>query len=197
MRRAPRSVRYRVSIRPPTAWCFTPRTSASAGLLLLRMSRSARRSTRKLWKLRIARQDGQCTYCAGRPDADSTRPIRQIRRQPSREGKLPICAEMCSTKSLLAGDGAIIAEIYKERVTQRGLRRGRMGLEDRPIRRASLSDSALRSLREQTIGEPWRMTMTTRLCPHSLLHRHHCVGNPDGDRGNTRDCAATRPGRRT
>jgi formate dehydrogenase iron-sulfur subunit len=29
------------------------------------------------------------------------------------EGKLPLCAEMCSTKSLLAGDGAIIAEIYK------------------------------------------------------------------------------------
>jgi len=25
---------------------------------------------------------------------------------------------MCSTKSLLAGDGAIIAEIYKERVTK-------------------------------------------------------------------------------
>src|ERR1019366_5507957 len=36
------------------------------------------------------------------------------------EGKLPICAEMCSTKSLLAGDGAIIAEIYKERVMKRG-----------------------------------------------------------------------------
>jgi len=26
---------------------------------------------------------------------------------------------MCSTKSLLGGDGAIIAEIYKERVTKR------------------------------------------------------------------------------
>ena len=29
------------------------------------------------------------------------------------EGKLPLCAEMCSTKSLLAGDGEIIAQIYK------------------------------------------------------------------------------------
>jgi len=29
-------------------------------------------------------------------------------------------AEMCSTKSLLAGDGDIIAQIYKERVVQRG-----------------------------------------------------------------------------
>jgi formate dehydrogenase iron-sulfur subunit len=27
----------------------------------------------------------------------------------SGEGKLPVCAEMCSTKSLLAGDGDVIA----------------------------------------------------------------------------------------
>ena len=43
------------------------------------------------------------------------------------EGKLPICAEMCSTKSLLAGDGAIIAEIYKERVMKRGYGSGMWG----------------------------------------------------------------------
>ena len=43
------------------------------------------------------------------------------------EGKLPICAEMCSTKSLLAGDGAIIAEIYKERVMKRGYGSGAWG----------------------------------------------------------------------
>jgi formate dehydrogenase iron-sulfur subunit len=36
------------------------------------------------------------------------------------QGKLPLCAEMCSTKSLLAGDGEIIAQIYKERVIKRG-----------------------------------------------------------------------------
>jgi formate dehydrogenase iron-sulfur subunit len=34
---------------------------------------------------------------------------------------------MCSTKSLLAGDGAIIAEIYKERVTKRGYGSGMWG----------------------------------------------------------------------
>jgi formate dehydrogenase iron-sulfur subunit len=43
------------------------------------------------------------------------------------EGKLPLCAEMCSTKSLLAGDGEIIAAIYKERVTQRGYGSGAWG----------------------------------------------------------------------
>ena len=43
------------------------------------------------------------------------------------EGKLPLCAEMCSTKALLAGDGEIIANIYKERVQQRGFGSGAWG----------------------------------------------------------------------
>src|SRR6266567_4567265 len=43
------------------------------------------------------------------------------------EGKLPLCAEMCSTKSLLAGDGEIIAQIYKERVMKRGYGSGAWG----------------------------------------------------------------------
>jgi formate dehydrogenase iron-sulfur subunit len=36
------------------------------------------------------------------------------------EGKLPACAEMCSTKALLAGDGEVIMSIYKQRVKRRG-----------------------------------------------------------------------------
>jgi formate dehydrogenase iron-sulfur subunit len=43
------------------------------------------------------------------------------------EGKLPLCAEMCSTKSLLAGDGDVIAQIYKERVAKRGYGSGAWG----------------------------------------------------------------------
>ena len=43
------------------------------------------------------------------------------------EGKLPLCAEMCSTKSLLAGDGDVIAQIYKERVVKRGYGSGMWG----------------------------------------------------------------------
>src|SRR3978361_1042829 len=70
----------------------------------------------------------KCTYCAGGPEADST-PAEYAKNGPNRraEGKLPICAEMCSTKSLLAGDGAIIAEIYKERVMKRGYGSGMWG----------------------------------------------------------------------
>jgi formate dehydrogenase iron-sulfur subunit len=43
------------------------------------------------------------------------------------EGKLPLCAEMCATKSLLAGDGEIVAQIYKERVAKRGYGSGAWG----------------------------------------------------------------------
>ena len=53
--------------------------------------------------------------------------IRQVGANRLAEGKLPICAEMCSTKSLLAGDGVIIAEIYKERVMKRGYGSGAWG----------------------------------------------------------------------
>jgi len=42
---------------------------------------------------------------------------------------LPMCAEMCSTKSLLAGDGEIIAQIYKDRVATRGYDSGAWGWE--------------------------------------------------------------------
>jgi formate dehydrogenase iron-sulfur subunit len=33
-----------------------------------------------------------------------------------------MCAEMCSTKALLAGDGDVVADIYRERITKRGSR---------------------------------------------------------------------------
>jgi formate dehydrogenase iron-sulfur subunit len=29
------------------------------------------------------------------------------------EGKLPACAEMCSTKALLGGDGDVVGDIYR------------------------------------------------------------------------------------
>ena len=38
-----------------------------------------------------------------------------------------LCAEMCSTKSLLAGDSDMIAQIYKERVVKRGYGSGAWG----------------------------------------------------------------------
>src|SRR6516165_9635935 len=42
-------------------------------------------------------------------------------------GKLPVCAEMCSTKALLAGDGNVISDIYRNRVTMRAARGTKSG----------------------------------------------------------------------
>jgi len=63
----------------------------------------------------------KCTFCAGGPEADrSDAEFRKYGRNRLSEGKLPACAEMCSTKALLGGDGDVIADIYRERVVRRG-----------------------------------------------------------------------------
>ena len=70
----------------------------------------------------------KCTYCAGGPEADGSQAeYEKYGSNRLAEGKLPLCAEMCSTKSLLAGDGEIIAQIYKERVVKRGYGSGAWG----------------------------------------------------------------------
>src|SRR6516225_9132496 len=52
----------------------------------------------------------KCTYCAGGPEADGSKEeYEKYGANRLAEGKLPLCAEMCSTKSLLAGDGDVIA----------------------------------------------------------------------------------------
>ena len=61
----------------------------------------------------------KCTYCAGGGGQEPPGSAAEFEKYGSNrfgQGKLPMCAEMCSTKSLLAGDGEIIAQIYKERV---------------------------------------------------------------------------------
>ena len=70
----------------------------------------------------------KCTYCTGGPEPDNTS-LQYEKYGANRlsEGKLPLCAEMCSTKSLLAGDSDIIAQIYKDRVAQRGYGSGAWG----------------------------------------------------------------------
>lgn len=70
----------------------------------------------------------KCTYCSGGPEADLSE-AEYVKYGSNRlaEGKLPLCAEMCSTKSLLAGDGDVIAQIYRERVLQRGYGSGAWG----------------------------------------------------------------------
>jgi Fe-S-cluster-containing dehydrogenase component len=70
----------------------------------------------------------KCTYCAGGPQQDgSNAEYAQYGTNRIAEGKLPLCAEMCSTKALLAGDQAIIADIYRERVARRGFGSGAWG----------------------------------------------------------------------
>jgi formate dehydrogenase iron-sulfur subunit len=62
----------------------------------------------------------KCTFCAGGPEEDnSDEEYKKYGRNRIAEGKLPMCAEMCSTKALLAGDGNLIADIYRERVMKR------------------------------------------------------------------------------
>ena len=47
----------------------------------------------------------KCTFCAGGPEADnSPAEFKKYGRNRLAEGKLPACAEMCSTKALLGGD---------------------------------------------------------------------------------------------
>jgi formate dehydrogenase iron-sulfur subunit len=64
----------------------------------------------------------KCTFCAGGPEEkdSSAAEFEKYGRNRLAEGKLPLCAEMCSTKALLAGDADIVADIYRKRVVNRG-----------------------------------------------------------------------------
>ncbi|MDX1653767.1 MAG: formate dehydrogenase FDH3 subunit beta [Candidatus Competibacteraceae bacterium] len=63
----------------------------------------------------------KCTFCAGGPEEDNSAvELEKYGKNRLAEGKLPLCAEMCSTKSLLAGDGDVVSDIYRERITKRG-----------------------------------------------------------------------------
>ena len=63
----------------------------------------------------------KCTFCAGGPAPTFSEKERRLYGQNRiAEGKVPLCAGMCSTKALLAGDGAVVADIFRERVARRG-----------------------------------------------------------------------------
>ena len=64
----------------------------------------------------------KCTFCAGGPEKDGSKEeFAKYGRNRLAEGKLPVCAEMCSTKALLGGDGDMLADIYRQRVMVRGV----------------------------------------------------------------------------
>ena len=70
----------------------------------------------------------KCTFCSGGPEEDnSNAEFQKYGRNRLAEGKLPLCAEMCSTKALLAGDGDIVSAIYRERIVARGFGSGAWG----------------------------------------------------------------------
>jgi formate dehydrogenase iron-sulfur subunit len=72
----------------------------------------------------------KCTFCAGGPEAATRRPnCGKYGTNRIAKGKLPLCAEMCATKALLAGDGNMVADIYRERVMRRGSRPQTWGWE--------------------------------------------------------------------
>jgi len=70
----------------------------------------------------------KCTFCAGGPEPDNSEAeFKKYGRNRLSEGKLPLCAEMCATKALLAGDGDKVSDIYRERVMFRGADAGAWG----------------------------------------------------------------------
>ena len=63
----------------------------------------------------------KCTMCAGGPDETNSEHERELYGQNRiAEGKVPVCAAMCSTKALLVGDAESISNIYRERVMSLG-----------------------------------------------------------------------------
>ncbi|WP_194438388.1 formate dehydrogenase FDH3 subunit beta [Vibrio fluminensis] len=64
----------------------------------------------------------KCTFCAGGPNTEPGSIEEQEKYGANRiaEGKLPMCASLCSTKSLLAGDAEKVSDIFRQRVVQRG-----------------------------------------------------------------------------
>lgn len=63
----------------------------------------------------------KCTFCAGGPAENfSDKEKRLYGQNRIAEGKVPLCASMCATKALLAGDADKVADIYRTRVFKRG-----------------------------------------------------------------------------
>ena len=63
----------------------------------------------------------KCTMCAGGPLETNSEKERHIYGQNRiSEGKVPVCAAMCSTKALLVGESNEISKIYRERVLSVG-----------------------------------------------------------------------------
>jgi formate dehydrogenase iron-sulfur subunit len=63
----------------------------------------------------------KCTMCAGGPEETNSEKERHLYGQNRiAEGKVPVCAAMCSTKALVVGDSASVSNLITTRVMRRG-----------------------------------------------------------------------------
>ncbi len=64
----------------------------------------------------------KCTFCAGGPETEAGSEEERVKYGANRiaEGKLPMCASLCSTKALMAGDAETVSDIFRQRVVERG-----------------------------------------------------------------------------
>ena len=70
----------------------------------------------------------KCTYCTAGPGetfSDKERKLYGSNRIA--EGKLPMCASVCATKALVAGDAEEVANVVRTRAAARGSGRGAWG----------------------------------------------------------------------
>ncbi len=79
-----------------------------------------RSSPRKARSVCAARWTSAPSAPAGPRKTAAKAEFEKYGRNRLAEGKLPACAEMCSTKALLAGDGDVVADIFRNRVVMRG-----------------------------------------------------------------------------
>ncbi|WP_048307325.1 formate dehydrogenase FDH3 subunit beta [Halomonas sp. PR-M31] len=62
----------------------------------------------------------KCTYCAGGPADTKEEEYEKYGANRIAEGKLPLCAEMCATKALMAGPTDTLTDLFRERMEKRG-----------------------------------------------------------------------------
>jgi formate dehydrogenase iron-sulfur subunit len=69
----------------------------------------------------------KCTFCAGGPNVEifSREEMELYGQNRIAEGKPPLCASMCSTKSLLSGDEQIVRGILEKRIAIRNASLGK------------------------------------------------------------------------
>ncbi|QKF65311.1 formate dehydrogenase FDH3 subunit beta [Campylobacter corcagiensis] len=73
----------------------------------------------------------KCTMCAGGPDeTHSSKEHHKYGQNRIAEGKVPLCAAMCSTKALIVGDAQEVDKIYSDRVKLRGYNLGNLSTPD-------------------------------------------------------------------